>query len=76
MAWTEHNRGRAHGVFGVLFAFAAASVAILWSWNSFAVDILGLPEIRFRHAVALELLVVVLSATTALPRLVQQNTTG
>jgi hypothetical protein len=36
-------------------------VAVLWSWNTVAADLLGAPVIAFRHALALLLLVVTLA---------------
>lgn len=35
---------------------AAAATLVLWSWNSFAPDVLGLDAIRFKQALGLTLL--------------------
>lgn len=48
---------------GVLFAGA---VVLLWSWNGFAVEILQAPALHFRHALALELLLLSAAAVPAL----------
>ena len=42
----------------ILAAFVAVSILILWSWNTLAADLFLLPEARFKHAVALEALMV------------------
>jgi hypothetical protein len=44
------GRGR-EIVLGAAALFGIA-VAILWSWNTLAVDLFGAPEFAFRHAVA------------------------
>jgi hypothetical protein len=72
----EHNHGRARHIVLGLATYAAGTVAILWVWNAFAVDILGLPAIRFRHAVALELLVFAASAPLTISRIIRHDTTG
>jgi hypothetical protein len=33
-------------------AVIAAAIAILWSWNTLAVDLFALPQMQFRHALA------------------------
>lgn len=32
------------------------ATALLWGWNTFATEILGLPSMAFKHALAMELL--------------------
>jgi hypothetical protein len=54
----DHSH-RKHGktlvlAMAVLFG---GSIALLWGWNTFAVEVLSQQEIEFRHALALELLV-------------------
>jgi len=52
----------------VLTAFAliaAAATLVLWSWNSFAPDILGLDVIRFKQALGLTLLSLVVGRLVA-----------
>jgi hypothetical protein len=43
-----------------VLALIAASVAVLWSWNTLAGDLFALPEMQFRHAFALVLLIGIL----------------
>jgi hypothetical protein len=76
MLKTERKHRLAHNAVVGLAAIAAGTVAIQWGWNTFAVEILGLPDIRFRHAVALELLVLAVPAPVALPRLFRRNAAG
>lgn len=40
-----------------LLAFVVCTIAILWSWNTIAVDLFSMPEMNFKHAVAAELLI-------------------
>ena len=47
---------------GLLFA---SSIAVLWGWNTFAVELLAQEPMRFKHALALQFLV--LSVASALP---------
>ena len=47
---------------GVLLAGA---VIILWGWNTFASELFAVPEIAFRHALALELMIVLVVAIPA-----------
>ncbi len=44
---------------GVLFV---SGVLILWSWNTFAVDLFQAPKMQFRHALAIELLAASIAA--------------
>lgn len=53
----------AHSALAALGILFAGAIVLLWSWNGFAVDILQAPELRFSHALALELLL--LSAAAA-----------
>lgn len=50
-------------VAGVLFGGA---IILLWSWNGFAVDILQAPALRFKQALALELLLLLAAVAPAL----------
>lgn len=46
-------------------ALLGGGIALLWGWNTFAVEILSQQEMRFKHALALELLV--LSVAVMIP---------
>ena len=48
---------------GALLIFG--SFVLLWSWNAFAVDLLGARAMEFKQALAAELLVAVVAATLA-----------
>lgn len=61
--FNRHGRAAGLGLLGLL----ACSIAVLWSWNSFAADLLGLPEMGWRHALALCLMVLCLGLLVALP---------
>ncbi len=37
-------------------------IAMMWSWNTLAVDLFQLPAVKFRHAIAAELLLISLGA--------------
>jgi hypothetical protein len=37
-------------------------IAVMWSWNTLAVDLFHLPAVKFRHALAAELLLISLGA--------------
>lgn len=39
------------------------TTALLWGWNTFATEVLALPSIKFKHALALELFLVVVAST-------------
>ncbi len=57
---TRFRHIRKHGTMkatvAAISSFAAGSILVLWSWNVLAVDLFGLPEARFKHAVAFALL--------------------
>jgi hypothetical protein len=44
----------------LLGMLTGGAVVILWSWHSVAVDLFKLPAIQFKHAFALELLLLML----------------
>lgn len=37
------------------------TITLLWGWNTFAVEILSMDEMKFKHALALELLILVIA---------------
>jgi hypothetical protein len=43
-------------------AFLGAAVALLWVWNTLAVDLFGAPVATFRHALAAQVAVLILVA--------------
>lgn len=53
-----------------LLAFAASlliiAIAVLWSWNTLAVDLFQAPAMKFRHAVAVEFLIMAIMAVQRL----------
>ena len=46
----------------LMLAFTAASVLLLWSWNSVMPMLFELPDIQFKQAVALLVLIAIPSA--------------
>lgn len=64
------TRTKRHGKAVALSVIAMLlwSVATLWSWNTFASDLLGLPEMDYRHALALGLLVLSVGRLLTLPK--------
>ncbi|WP_298856115.1 hypothetical protein [uncultured Ruegeria sp.] len=50
-----------------VFALLVWGVVALWSWNTFAVELLGLPEMAYRHAIAFGILVLSADALLVLP---------
>lgn len=66
---TEHAAVR-HGrkILAVCVAGMLLAMAMHWSWNSFAVEVLGFNAMRFKHAVALEFLLFSLAACAWLAR--------
>jgi hypothetical protein len=64
MIQTEHGRKGMRLARALSFVLLAA-VAVLWSWNTVAVDLFAAPSMTYRHALALLLLAMVLGATAA-----------
>lgn len=56
-----------------LFALLVWAIAGLWSWNTFAVELLGLSEMAYRHALALGILVLSAGGLLAMPRWVSRS---
>ncbi|MBF0370832.1 MAG: hypothetical protein HQL52_15390 [Magnetococcales bacterium] len=50
------SKGRhwGHGMMIFLMVMLGGGILMLWSWNTFAVDLFQAPEIRFRHVLALQ----------------------
>jgi hypothetical protein len=63
------NKGHGRTIVMSLIAIVLGGVAILWSWNTLAVDLFHLPEMTFRHAVAAVLLLVAAGSLISLPSL-------
>lgn len=63
----DHSKYKWHvrTISSALAILALLTTALLWGWNTFATEILGLPAVRFKHALALELLLV--SIASAVP---------
>ena len=64
----EHQHDtRQHGkkLLVLIAALIGWGIAVLWSWNTFAVELLSQPTMEFRHALALELFV--LSVASVFP---------
>lgn len=57
----EHLQRHGHGVARtsaiIVSVFLIGSIALLWSWNTLAVDLFQLPKAQFKHAVAFALLI-------------------
>jgi hypothetical protein len=53
--WTTRGFGpRARAALVVALAGALGGVLMLWAWNTVAAELFGAPEIRFKHALALQ----------------------
>ncbi|WP_299616367.1 hypothetical protein [uncultured Tateyamaria sp.] len=65
MTQESKRHGRTLGI--ALVAILLWGVAALWSWNTFAVELLGLPEMAYRHALALGTLVLSVGGLLAMP---------
>ncbi|MFY0681176.1 MAG: hypothetical protein JXR13_11420 [Thalassovita sp.] len=63
------NKGHGRTIMKSLLVIIVGGVAILWSWNTLAVDLFGLPEMAFRHALASVLLLVAIGSLIGLPSL-------
>jgi hypothetical protein len=61
------NKGRGGTIVMSLIAIAFGGIAILWSWNTVAVDLFGQPEMALRHAIAVELLLIASGSLIGLP---------
>lgn len=63
----DHSRykGHARAAATALGILALMTTTLLWGWNTFSTEILALPAIRFKHALALELLLV--SVASSIP---------
>ncbi len=46
------NEGHGRPIVISLIAIGAGAIAILWSWNTLAVDLFGSAETECRHAIA------------------------
>ena len=58
--------GRARALLITLLALGLAATALLWGWNTFAVELLAQPAMHLRHALALELTVLSVAGTASL----------
>ena len=59
------RHGRTLGI--ALVATLVWGAAALWSWNTLAAELLGLPEMAYRHALALGILVLSVGGLLAMP---------
>lgn len=59
------RHGKAIGL--ALIGMLLWSVVALWSWNTFAADLLGLPEMAYRHVLALGLLLLSVGGLLLMP---------
>ncbi len=57
--WREMSTAKAIAV--AMALFLVGSIAVLWSWNTLAVDLFQLPQARFKHAIAFVVLLGVMS---------------
>lgn len=54
---SDHPIGsKGHRAFMLVIALLFASIAILWGWNTLAVDLFQAPAAKYKHALALTLL--------------------
>lgn len=63
------NKGHGRTIVLSLSAVFFGGVAILWSWNTVAVEMFAQPEMEFRHAIAVELLIIAAGSLLSLPYL-------
>jgi hypothetical protein len=63
------NKGHGRTIVMSLIAIVFGGIAILWSWNTVAVDLFGQPEMALRHAIAVELLLIASGSLIDLPSL-------
>ena len=63
------NKGHGRVVAMSLVAVVFGGIAILWSWNTIAVDLFAQPAMEFRHAVAAELMLIAGGSLVGLPSL-------
>lgn len=61
-----HRVGTSALTIGLILLVGA--VTLLWSWNTLAADVFGLQTLRFKHAIAAELVVVTVTATVVATR--------
>jgi hypothetical protein len=66
------NKGHGRTIVMFLIAIIFGGIAILWSWNTVAVDLFGQPEMAFRHAIAVELLLIASGSLIGLSSLFHQ----
>lgn len=50
------RKGHARTLVLVFVGLFAVATMLLWGWNTFAVEVLGQQEMKFKHALALEFL--------------------
>jgi hypothetical protein len=63
------NKGHGRTIVMPLIAIVFGGIAILWSWNTVAVDLFGQQEMAFRHAFAVALLLIASGSLIGLPSL-------
>jgi len=63
------SKGHGRTIVMSLIAVLCGGVAILWSWNTVAVDMFAHPEMEFRHAFAVEVALIAAGLLLGLPRL-------
>lgn len=70
------NKGYGRIAVMSLIALFFCGVAILWSWNTLAVDLFGQPALEFRHAVAAEFLLIAAGSLFGLSRVIAKFRAG
>ena len=65
---TLEHKGHSFGKAAIMIAIilAVGSTVVLWSWNTLAVDLFEASAIKYKHALAFELLVATLSLSVGL----------
>lgn len=71
MSQQSKRQGKTFGI--VLFTLLLWGIASLWAWNTFAADLLGLPEMKYRHALALGILLLSAGGLLAMPRWISRS---
>ncbi|KUJ77778.1 hypothetical protein [Ruegeria profundi] len=61
------NKGHGRTIVMALIAILVGGIAVHWSWNTLAVELFAQPEMTFRHAIAVELLLIAVGSLIGLP---------
>lgn len=57
------HEGRGQTILKSLVILTLSSIAVLWAWNTLAVDLFALPEMQFKHGFAVMVSMIAMFAT-------------